>query len=102
MKDFPEIKPSTIGIWCGVGKPIDVNEFLLPFVNEMNAIARSGVIINGHRLDVGIRSVICDSPARSFVKGFNRYILIYHAKKSALAYLPQLCSVTSTFRHCVL
>lgn len=57
------------GIWCGIGKPNNINEFLMPFVNEMNAVARDGVMINDFRLNVNIRCVICDSPARSLLKG---------------------------------
>lgn len=76
FKDFPEINPMIVGIWCGFGKPSNVNEFLVPFINEMNAIARNGVTINGHRLDVDIRCMICDSPARSFLKGLNSFFLL--------------------------
>lgn len=57
------------GIWCGAGKPNSVNDFLTPFVNEMNAISLNGIMIKQFRLDVIIRSIICDSPARSFLKG---------------------------------
>lgn len=69
-KGLPEIKPIIIGIWCGVGKPENVNEFIIPFIDEFNVIAKEGVNINGYRLDVNIRCFICDSPARSFLKGF--------------------------------
>lgn len=73
-KGFPEIKPIIIGIWCGVGKPTSIIDYLAPFIAEMNAIARDGVLINGYRLDVDIRCFICDSPARSFVKGLFFFI----------------------------
>lgn len=66
------------GIWCGSGKPTNLNEFLTPFVNEMNAISRNGVMINDFRLDVSIRSIIADSPARSFLKGFFYKFSFFH------------------------
>lgn len=75
FKDFPELKPIVVGIWCGIGKPNKLNEFLMPFVQEVNSIATNGLIINGHRLDVSIRSVICDSPARSYIKGLNSFLI---------------------------
>lgn len=76
FQDFPEIEPIVFGVWCGFGKPIDVNEYLMPFVQEMNAVAKNGVMINGYRLDVNIRALICDSPARSFLKGLDFSILL--------------------------
>lgn len=58
-----------IGLWNGHGKPSILNEFLLPFVNDINKVIREGIIINGYRIDISIRCFLCDSPARSFLKG---------------------------------
>lgn len=63
-----------IGIWSGIGKPNSLTEFLHPFVNELNKIVKNGVIINGYRIDVAVRCFLCDSPARSFLKGLNIFI----------------------------
>lgn len=65
-----DIKPMVIGIWSGVGKPKNLNEFLEPLCIDIDAVIKDGIIINGNRLDVEIRCFICDSPARSFLKGF--------------------------------
>lgn len=63
------VKPIVIAIWCGIGKPKNLNEFLNPFVTEMNNIARTGIPINGYRIDIK-RIIFCaDSPARSFLTG---------------------------------
>lgn len=59
-----------IGIWSGNGKPSDLNEFLEPLVNDIDAVVKAGVTINGYRLDVKVRCFLCDAPARSFLKGF--------------------------------
>lgn len=64
-----EIKPMVVSIWCGDKKPNNLCEFLQPLVEELNMILRNGISINGYRIDVKINSFICDSPARSFVKG---------------------------------
>lgn len=65
---MPNVKPLIISIWCGPDKPI-LNEFLNPFVTELNDILVSGVEVNGYELKVRIGFFICDSPARAFVKG---------------------------------
>lgn len=57
-----------ISIWCGRGKPI-LNEFLHPFVSELNDIISNGMNINNNQLKVTIRGFVCDSPARAFLKG---------------------------------
>lgn len=66
---MPKIKPMIIGLWCGRGKPNDLNEFLLALINDINTVVRDGIKINGYRIDVSIRCFLCDSPARSFLKG---------------------------------
>lgn len=58
-------------VWCGDGKPTDVNEYLELFVIELNEILRNGVRINDHVITVSCRSFICDTPARAFIKGVN-------------------------------
>lgn len=69
VHEFPAMKPMAIGIFYGHSKPKKVEEFLQPFVDEMIPILNNGVIVNGFRLDVKIRAFICDTPARSFLKG---------------------------------
>lgn len=58
-----------IGIWGGNGKPSNVNDYLRFFVDDIDAVTKTGIIINDYRLDVKIRSFLCDAPARSFIKG---------------------------------
>lgn len=64
-----EIQPMIIAIWCGFSKPKELNEFLRPFVTELNEILRNGIIINGYSLTVTCHCFVCDTPARSFIKG---------------------------------
>lgn len=59
-----------IGIWGGHKKPSDLNEFLRPLVNDIDTVINNGIVINGYRLDIQIRTFLLDSPARSFLKGF--------------------------------
>lgn len=69
IHDMPDIKPMVIGIWSGTGKPKSLTEFLDPLVNDLCAVTRDGITINGYHIEVKIRCFICDSPARSFLKG---------------------------------
>lgn len=63
------IQPIVIAIWCGKQKPEELNEFLSPFVIELKSLLTNGVMVNGYHIHIGIRSFICDSPARAFLKG---------------------------------
>lgn len=71
LKGMPDVKPMVIAIWSGVGKPNNLTEFLQPFVNDLNHIFQNGIIINDYRIDIIIRCFLCDSPARSFLKGLH-------------------------------
>lgn len=74
--EFPDISPMTVGIFHGDSKPHDAAQFLEHFVSDLNQILNNGILINGKKLTVSIRSFICDTPARSFIKGtcaFNAY-----------------------------
>lgn len=69
IHDMPEYEVMVIGIYCGKGKPPSIETFLREFVDEMKNLLQHGVVINGFKLQVGIRCFICDSPARAFLKG---------------------------------
>lgn len=71
---MPNVKPMVVSIWCGRAKPI-LNEFLNPFVSELNDILLRGIEINGYKLKVFIKCFLCDSPARAFLKGKCWYLL---------------------------
>lgn len=64
-----EIQPMIIAIWCGFGKPNDINEFLRPFVTELQTLIIQGIHINGYTLSINIHCFVCDTPARAFLKG---------------------------------
>lgn len=68
---MPQYKVLVIGIYCGKGKPHSIEAFLRPFVDEMNILLQSGVLVNGYNINIGVHAFICDSPARSFLKGKN-------------------------------
>lgn len=66
--EFPSISPIVVAIWCGISKP-PLNEYLQPFVAEMKLLMSNGITINAHKIEIKIGRIICDTPARAFLKG---------------------------------
>lgn len=69
-----------IGIWFGESKPL-INEYLERFVTELKEIIENGIIINTCHIKIRLGLVICDTPARSLLKGsikfFSNQIIVY-------------------------
>ena len=68
--------PFLIGLYSGCVKPVSVDEYLSDFVEEVQVLEQLGVSIGEKKFDFRISAVICDAPARSFVKkvkNFNSY-----------------------------
>ncbi|KAM0727248.1 hypothetical protein ACS0PU_006580 [Formica fusca] len=60
-------EPFLVGLFHGYLKPTDANTFLLSFVDEMENIQENGIIIEGKKIDVVLKAIICDAPARAFI-----------------------------------
>lgn len=52
---------------------IILEEYLSDFVNEYMEIERNGIEFSGKQLNVTIDSIICDAPARAFIKSVKSY-----------------------------
>lgn len=76
IKEFPEKAPFVIGIWCGEGKP-PLNEYLNPFVLELKELLLNGLKINENFVEIHFGRCICDTPARSYIKGSNQKLIIH-------------------------
>lgn len=61
-----------VAIWSGNGKPSILNDYLNPFVIELNEILESGILVNSYQIFVTVRCIIADTPARSYIKGICR------------------------------
>lgn len=57
-----------VAIWYGESKPI-LSEYIEPFVTEMRSLVENGTDVNGHHFKILFGLVICDTPARSLLKG---------------------------------
>lgn len=58
----------TVAIWSGNSKPL-VNEYLLPFINELKSILSNGMKINSYHIKLTFGRIIADTPARALIKG---------------------------------
>ena len=59
------LQPFVVAIYYGISKPI-LQEYLYPFVTEINNIIRDGIKINNHLIRIYIKCFVCDTPARCF------------------------------------
>lgn len=67
LLSVPMKEPVVIGLFCGPKKPSSAKEFLGDFVAELQQLEK-GFEIEGKTLKLELDTVICDTPARSFVK----------------------------------
>ncbi|XP_035794899.1 uncharacterized protein LOC118468186 [Anopheles albimanus] len=67
--EFPRFPALPVAIFVGDSKPANVEWFLREFIEELKEISANGLYINGHAMEVKVRCIICDSPARAFIKG---------------------------------
>lgn len=65
----PPLKKSVfiVGLYWGIKKPKDSNEYLIDFVTEAKRLETEGVILNGINIKVNITLFCCDAPAKAFV-----------------------------------
>ena len=66
-------RPFCIAVFCGDCKPTSANQYLEEFANEYCDLKHSGMTVNGVKVDLNLDAVICDAPARAFVKCTKQY-----------------------------
>lgn len=64
-----------IGLFCGNQKPGSASDYLEAFVKESKKLQEEAFIYNEVHYNFKISSVICDAPARAFVKNVKSQIL---------------------------
>ena len=65
-------KPFPVALFCGLKKPSNL-DFLLDFIEESKTLSRDGFVYNGTHVSVKIVCIICDAPAKAFVKGIVQF-----------------------------
>ncbi|XP_037791319.1 uncharacterized protein LOC119586651 [Penaeus monodon] len=61
--------PFEIGVYYGTSKPTCNVAYLSLFKDELNQLSETGINCFGINFSVRLSALICDAPARSFVKG---------------------------------
>ena len=65
---FGDMDPFIIALYCGKGKPTDLNAYLRDFCDEAEILMLNGVYCNGVLYSVLVWLFFCDAPARAFLK----------------------------------
>lgn len=68
--------PVVIGLFCGNSKPKSLSEYLQHLVNELKTMS-SGFVFKGKTFVLSVSSVVCDAPARAFIKAVKSHTA-YH------------------------
>lgn len=66
VKDTSYVFP--IALFYGNTKPTSVREFLSDFINEVENLTHDGVNFENQHFTFVLKAIICDAPARSFLK----------------------------------
>ena len=67
LVSHPMKEPVIIGLYCGTKKPSSAVEFMQDFVQELQNLEK-GFDFKGKNISLKLHTVICDTPARSFIK----------------------------------
>lgn len=62
------IKPFIVGAYFGSKKPSNVQEYLYPFIEELNYLLEHGLAIDDNTININMKGIIADAPARAFIK----------------------------------
>lgn len=73
------ISPMVAAIYSGYGKP-PLESYLSSFVDELLVLMAEGFLWNNKKIEVRIKCIVCDSPARSFIKGIVLFIIFFYYK----------------------
>lgn len=65
----PDIySPFPVALYYADTKPGNVDEYMNDFIEEINLLQKNGVCIEGKKYTVQLKHIICDIPARKFLK----------------------------------
>lgn len=76
IDELEKLKSFPIGVYHGLTKPNNSNNFLFMFVEEIKSLQNEGLYLHDKIIKIKISKIICDAPAKSFVlciKNFNSY-----------------------------
>lgn len=68
IDEMPHLRPMVAAVYYGESKP-PLQLLFEQFVEELKDVCSNGLIIDGHKINIVIKCFVCDTPARSFIKG---------------------------------
>jgi len=71
--DVTQSETSVIGIFAWLSKPTSAPEYLSDFVAEATSLQICGFILSDVILFVDLHSIVCDAPARAFLKNIKSF-----------------------------
>lgn len=78
-------KPFVVAIYCGNNKPTDTEQYLAKFIEEINTLQKTGIMISNRFFNVSIKAFICDRPARSLLKNMKNHGGYYACERCTVA-----------------
>lgn len=60
-------EPFVIGVFHGLKKPEDSNEFLKYFIEEYSNLKITGLVVENTSYSIQLNCIICDAPAKAFI-----------------------------------
>ncbi|CAN7979093.1 unnamed protein product [Ixodes persulcatus] len=73
--------PFPVGVFSATKKPQDLAEYLEQFVADMDELQSDGFECLGQKWPVAVRAIVCDYPARVFVKSTKGHTAYYGCDK---------------------
>ncbi|KAJ8677880.1 hypothetical protein QAD02_013670 [Eretmocerus hayati] len=61
-------KPFVVGIWSEKSKPLMNIPLWDEFIEDLNSLCHTGLVIDRTRYDIKLKCFVCDNPARSLLK----------------------------------
>lgn len=89
--------PFVVSVFCGICKPDCLESYLNPFLDEMVDLETNGLYVNEVHFRVSLEAVICDAPARSFIKctinhngtkGCERCTVVAKKLRNRMSFIP--------------
>lgn len=79
--NIPKCGLFMIGCYIGPKKPYNIDSFMHDFSYEISDLKDNGIIIKDEKVDVKIRALICDAPAKAFVCGIRGHMSLVGCTK---------------------
>lgn len=77
-------KPFTVAIFYGVGKPLDMWEYLAKFIDELQSLTINGFTVYDQHFTFSLRYVISDCPARSALKSIKGHTCFHACERCTI------------------